>query len=174
LSELYKLTWENVDLSRRILTIPRSKNGETRYVPLNTPALEAFERLRKRRKRTAAVFLDWRKHRLTGPRHWLEPTLKKAKVRKFTWHCLRHTFASRLVMNGENLRTVQDLLGHKQISMTVRYSHLAPQHRLDAVERLAAASPVTPKPAPSATRSATEQTAPSQEETPFVQQPIGI
>lgn len=63
--------------------------------------------------------------RLTGPRYW-EPALKKAKVRNFTWHCLRHTFASRLVMNGENLRTVQELMGHKQISMRVRYSHLAP------------------------------------------------
>ncbi len=157
LSELYKLTCENVDLSRRILTVPRSKNGETRYVPLNTPALNAFERLRKRRRRSGAVFLNWRRDRLTGPRHWLEPTLEKAKVRKFTWHCLRHTFASRLVMNGENLRTVQDLLGHKQISMTVRYSHLAPQHQLDAVERLAATSPVPAPATPSATRSATDE-----------------
>src|SRR5215469_8878461 len=49
---------------------------------------------------------------------------------------LRHTFASRLVMSGVDLRTVQDLMGHKTIQMTVRYARLAPQHRLVAVQRL--------------------------------------
>jgi len=59
-----------------------------------------------------------------------------AKIRDFSWHCLRHTFASRLVMAGVDLRTVQELLGHKSIAMTVRYSHLSPAHTLAAVERL--------------------------------------
>ena len=54
----------------------------------------------------------------------------------FSWHCLRHTFQSRLVMAGVDLRTVQELLGHKTIAMAVRYSHLAPKHALVAVERL--------------------------------------
>src|SRR5258708_7589916 len=54
----------------------------------------------------------------------------------FGRHCLRHTFASRLVMAGVDIRTVQELLGHKTIQMTVRYSHLAPKHTLAAVERL--------------------------------------
>ena len=49
---------------------------------------------------------------------------------------LRHTFASRLVMAGVDIRTVQELLGHKTIAMTVRYSHFAPKHTLAAVERL--------------------------------------
>ena len=46
------------------------------------------------------------------------------------------SFASRLVMAGVDLRTVQDLMGHKMIAMTLRYSHLSPAHKLDAVERL--------------------------------------
>ena len=54
----------------------------------------------------------------------------------FSWHCLRHTFASRLVIAGVDLRTVQELLGHKVIAMTVQYAHLAPEHTLAAVERL--------------------------------------
>ena len=73
-----------------------------------------------------------------GPRYWLEPALPKAKVRNFSWHCLRHTFASRLVMAGVDLRTVQELMGHKNIEMTVRYSHLTPKHTLTAVQRLTA------------------------------------
>jgi len=49
----------------------------------------------------------------------------------------RHTFASRLVMAGVDLRTVQELMGHKTITMTVRYAHLAPAHQREAIERLA-------------------------------------
>lgn len=74
---------------------------------------------------------------LAGPRHWFEPAVRKAKIRSFSWHCLRHTFASRLVMAKVDIRTVQGLLGHKSIAMTVRYSHLTPSHTLAAVERLA-------------------------------------
>jgi site-specific recombinase XerD len=143
--------WDNVNLSRRILTVLRSKNGEVRHVPLNKPALEAFQTLRTGSDCCGPIFLNWRDERLTGPLYWFEPALKNAKVRNFAWHCLRLAFASRLVMNGENLRTVQELLGHKQVSMTVRYSRLAPQHRLAAVERLAAASSAPQTANPSAT-----------------------
>ena len=54
----------------------------------------------------------------------------------FHWHDLRHTFASRLVMAGVDIRTVQELMGHKTIQVTLRYAHLAPQHQLEAVQRL--------------------------------------
>ena len=64
------------------------------------------------------------------------PALKAAKIEGFTWHCLRHTFASRLVMKGVDIRTVQELLGHKTLTMTLRYSHLSPAHQLDAVQKL--------------------------------------
>ncbi|MGH9393069.1 MAG: tyrosine-type recombinase/integrase, partial [Terriglobales bacterium] len=68
--------------------------------------------------------------------HWFEAAIRKAGIAEFPWHCLRHTFASRLAMAGVDLRTVQELLGHRTIQMTVRYAHLAPQHTLEAVERL--------------------------------------
>ncbi|MGB6381085.1 MAG: tyrosine-type recombinase/integrase, partial [Syntrophobacteria bacterium] len=48
----------------------------------------------------------------------------------------RHTFASRLVMDGADLRTVQELMGHKTIAMTMKYAHLSPGHRMDTVQRL--------------------------------------
>jgi len=59
------------------------------------------------------------------------------KVKDVTWHIFRHTYISRLVMAGVDLRTVQELAGHKDIKMTVCYAHLAPAHKLAAVDRLA-------------------------------------
>jgi site-specific recombinase XerD len=142
--ELYGLTWESVNASRQVLTIPRSKNGETRHVPLNSTALAALTELRKRGDGTGPVIRNLAGEPLAGPRYWFEPSVKKAKIRSFSWHCLRHTFASRLIMDGVDVRTVQELLGHKSITMTVRYSHLSPTHTLAAVERLAGVIPEAP------------------------------
>jgi len=64
------------------------------------------------------------------------PALEKAKIAGFHWHDLRHTLASRLVMAGVDLRTVQELMGHHSYEITLRYAHLAPAHTLDAVQRL--------------------------------------
>jgi site-specific recombinase XerD len=131
LSEQYGLCWQDVSFTRRTLTIPRSKNGATRHVPLNQAALRALRALQARAKSFELVCGG-----LNTPRRWFEPAVKTAGLQSFTWHCLRHTFASRLVMAGVDIRTVQELLGHKTIGMTVRYSHLAPKHTLAAVERL--------------------------------------
>lgn len=136
LGEMYSLTWENVNSARRVLTIPRSKNGEMRHIPLNRAALAELALLRKRCKGAGNVVRDLKGRALASPRFWFEPAISKTKIRSFTWHCLRHTFASRLVMAGIDLRTVQELMGHKSIQMTIRYAHLAPKHTLAAVEVL--------------------------------------
>jgi site-specific recombinase XerD len=64
------------------------------------------------------------------------PAREKADIKDFRWHDLRHTFGSRLVMKGTDIRTVQELMGHKDISMTMRYAHLAPRHLREAVEQV--------------------------------------
>ena len=144
LSELYALDWGNVNIARRVLTVPRPKNGEMRHVPLNSPALAALAVLEKGSEAIGPVIRNANGGPLTSPRYWFEPAIRSAKIRSFSWHCLRHTFASRLVMAGVDLRTVQELMGHKSIQMTVRYSHLTPKHTLAAVEKLAGPIPVAP------------------------------
>ncbi|HTZ73063.1 MAG TPA: site-specific integrase [Candidatus Aquilonibacter sp.] len=169
LSEQYGLTWSDVSFARRVLTIQRSKNGSARHVPLNQTAVRALETMRERTGGVGFVCGE-----TTGPRRWFEPVLKDAKISDFSWHCLRHTFASRLVMAGVDIRTVQELLGHKTIAMTVRYSHLAPKHTLAAVEKL------VPKTSESeaatagatATTTATEGIALATPEQPMLQQLI--
>jgi site-specific recombinase XerD len=135
-SEQYGLTWDCVHLERRQLTVPRSKNGAPRHVPLNDAAIAALRTAETFRNGSPSVFLNSGGVRLHSSRFWFDAAVKEATLRDFTWHCLRHTFASRLVMKGVDLRTVQELMGHKTIQMTVRYAHLAPQHRLAAVQRL--------------------------------------
>jgi integrase len=155
--EQYGLVWSRVDLVRKFITIPKAKNGKTRHIPLNSVALSAFKALQQRSPNAdGRVFVNIHGEPLRGYKHWFDWAVSEAGVRDFTWYCLRHTFASRLVMAGVDLRTVAELMGHKTIQMTMRYAHLAPAHQLAAVERIVTQSVTGPLLAePSATTSAT-------------------
>lgn len=63
------------------------------------------------------------------------PAMNAAGIKDATWHTLRHTFTSRAVMAGVDIRTVQELMGHSTITMTMRYAHLSPEHLKQAVNK---------------------------------------
>lgn len=126
--EQYSLTWGDVDLDLGVLQIPHSKNGAPRRVFLNSTARAAVERLLELNDRTDLV--------CPAPGRWFERAVQLAGIPDFRWHDLRHTFASRLVMAGVDLRSVQELLGHKSFAITLRYVHLAQNHLHGAVEQL--------------------------------------
>ena len=139
MSEQYGLHWDQVDFERRQLHLLKTKNGDPRVIPLNAVALAALDQLKGKETRpgTAPVFPSVRTgDALQGSRGWFSTALEEAKVLDYTWHCNRHTFASRLVMAGVDLRTVAELLGHRTLQMVMRYSHLAPEHQASAVDRL--------------------------------------
>jgi len=139
-----RIDWSCVDLARKDLRVPQSKNGLGRHIPLNAEARSAFQRLLDRQigagpipiTPKGPIFVGKGGERLLSARHWFVRAVRKAGLVDFTWHDLRHTFASRLVMSDVDIRTVAELMGHKNIQMTMRYSHLAPEHKLVAVERL--------------------------------------
>ena len=148
-SEMYGATWPNVDFSLHILTVPRSKHGEIRQVTLNSTAEAMLEFLKDNARDAEYVFTSMRNQKaLKGNRHWFEDAVKKAGVRDFTWHCLRHTFGTRLATRGVDLLKIRDLMGHKTLEVTRRYTHLAQPD-------LRAAAELVVTPVPSATRTAT-------------------
>jgi site-specific recombinase XerD len=138
-SEQFGLQWDNVNFNSEFITIPRSKHGEVRHIPMNKTVQKIFQELPSR-LRSKWVFPSGNIETPMDIRNFVHriflPADSKANIKDFRWHDLRHTFASRLAMSGENLRTVQELMGHKTISMTMKYSHLSPSHLKDAVGRL--------------------------------------
>lgn len=131
--ELLALRWINVDTKGKQLTIEGStaKSQQTRYIPLNTDALEVLKRWREQAPGGERVIaID------TGFKTAWAALLERAKITSFRWHDLRHHFASRLVQAGVPLNTVRELLGHGSLAMTLRYAHLAPDQKHEAVAKL--------------------------------------
>jgi integrase len=131
--EEYAARCTDVNLERRLLTIPFDKPARTSHVPLNASALHALAELYARNADSGLVCGG-----LRSPRSWFERAVEAAGIRDFHWHDIRHTFASRLVMSGADLRVVAELLRDSSLAMVMRYAHLAPDYRLAAVERMGA------------------------------------
>jgi integrase len=137
-SEFLGLRWKDMDLKAGVLTIPRSKNGETRHVPLTSTVRAIVANLPRPLNRAALVFPNGEgKRDLRWPEKIFPAAVATAKIDDFRFHDLRHTFASRLAMENVDLLTIRDLGGWKTLSMVQRYSHLSPGHRQNAIERLA-------------------------------------
>lgn len=181
--EQFGLRWSSVDFNAQAIRVPRSKNGEARAVPMHPRVLEILRGMTSR-MRSEYVFLGPRggpldphnfcedhfipalekagicetrprpKRRKDGEERPVNDVRTPRKRREFTWHDLRHTFASRLVMAGRDLYEVMRLLGHRDLESTQIYAHLSPRYLRDAINSL----PV--RPIPSLSENASEKTQP--------------
>ena len=133
-SELINLTLDRVDLNMKYI-IAFGKGSKERIVPLGSVAAEFLQqylekvrpKLTHEDRNTNIVFLAFGGHELTRQRFWqiIRAYGRKAKINKaLTPHILRHSFATHLLDNGADLRSVQELLGHSDISTTQIYTHL--------------------------------------------------
>jgi len=141
--EILKLKWDDVDMVHGFILLSHTKNGERREIPINTTLRATLEELyrgtekRPRRIDIPFVFYDYTTGKpFENVHRSFVSACKRANIRDFRFHDLRHTFASQLIMAGIDVTTVRELLGHKTLTMTLRYAHLAPSHKGKAVDML--------------------------------------
>lgn len=146
--ETFKLTWADVNLDKGLVTVraASAKSQKARHVPLNAEARAVLDAWRQQGPGEGYVFPGRDGGPLVEIKTAWAKLLRDADIRNFRWHDMRHHFASRLVMAGVDLNTVRELLGHSDIKMTLRYAHLAPEHKRAAVELIAGPSIATPTP----------------------------
>ncbi len=132
--EILNLRWSNVDFKNRVIVVEGTKNGEVRKIPMNKKLTEVLESAKKEAEGEYVFSENGKPYGDVKSGWWT--ALKKAKIEGFRFHDLRHTFGSRLGMAGVDIRTIQELMGHKDIKMTMRYSHPTPEHKRKAVEVL--------------------------------------
>jgi len=133
--EILSLKWADIDMQNRTIALRKTKNNELRILPVND-ALYKTLRSMGQQLGNQYVFSDNTGNSYRDIKKGFSAALRRAGIQDFRFHDLRHTFASRLVMAGVDIRTVQELLGHKDIKMTMRYSHLSDQNLRKAVDKL--------------------------------------
>ena len=129
--EILSLTWDRVE--NCVVKVENTKNGECRTIPMNQRLTDTLNSLKIQ---SEYVFCSKDGKQIKDMRKAFTNAIRRSGIDKCRFHDLRHTFATRLVMAGADLSTVQELLGHKTITMTMRYSHPTPRHRMWAVELL--------------------------------------
>jgi site-specific recombinase XerD len=141
-NSLLSLEWRDVNFESKTILVraATSKNEKQYFVPLNKLAFETISKWHRQSKQTAPgnfVFPSPQTGKMMGgcKTAW-GALMKRAQIENFRWHDMRHDFASHLVMNGVDLNTVRELLGHASLKMTLRYAHLAPESKMKAVETL--------------------------------------
>jgi integrase len=146
--EIRGLQWSSIDWHSRSIAVRHSrcdrnrslvspKSNRERHIPLDA---DLYEMLFRHKHESGYVFTNPTRNNEPYTSHHLierlEPICAKARIRKITWHSLRHTFATQLIMHGVPLTVVKELLGHSTITTTMRYSHVAPAALRSAIELL--------------------------------------
>lgn len=133
--EILRLKWNQI--RNGFIYLSETKTDEAREIPINDDLAELIRNLKKRKTQNIDyVFCS----RTGDPYHDIDYSfriaLRKAKIKDFHFHDLRHTFASHLVIRGGSLRELQEYLGHKDPKMTMRYAHLSQEHKAKSINRL--------------------------------------
>ena len=146
MGEIFNLNWNDIDLEHGNISIKDPKSGESRNAYITTPLKTMFQRIKANTsKASGLVFRDRKGNKIREISNVFDRAVEKLGFNKdvtdrrdkLVAHTLRHTFASWLAMQGEPIITIQKLMGHSNLEMTLRYAHLSPSHERTAVEKLA-------------------------------------
>lgn len=128
------LRWDQI--RNNIIYTTRKKTGAPLKIPLNDEMKSMLKEIRREQGLSSEFVFTKNGARIKKVDGVFNAAVKRAGIEDFTFRDLRHTFASHLVMKGRNLREVQELMGHQSILMTMRYAHLGPEQKQDAVNSL--------------------------------------
>lgn len=141
--EIFKLTWADIDIQGRLLFLKDTKNGSDRHAYISKRVQEELLKL-KQGEGNQLLFPSRDGEQIKHVSRTFERAVKATGLnngitdrrQKVVFHSLRHTYASRLVDKGVSIYEVKELLGHKDIKMTMRYSHLDKERLRKSVQVL--------------------------------------
>lgn len=131
--EILNLKWSQVNFRNGYIVVEGTKTNDIRKVPMNKTLTNCLKSIKS--KDAEYVFTENRKPYTDVKRAWWT-ALERAGIKDFRFHDLRHTFGSRLGMAGFDIKTIGEIMGHKDVKMTMRYSHPTPEHKVKAVQSL--------------------------------------
>lgn len=136
--EIFNLEWQDIDFLHNRLTVraAATKSAKTRHIPLNTMTLKTLRRWQEQTNDTGLVFPGKEGQRLDNISTAWRNVIDDAEIENFTFHDLRHCFATKVLKGGADIVTVSKLLGHSDLKMTLRYSHVTDEALINAVENL--------------------------------------
>ena len=146
MGEIFNLNWNDVNLEHNTISIKDPKSGTGRNAYITPPLSNLFQRMKKNTSvAKGLLFKDRTGKKIREISNVFERVTEKLGLNKnvtdqrdkVVAHTLRHTFASWLAAQGEPIITIQKLMGHSSLEMTLRYAHLSPSHERDAVTKLA-------------------------------------
>ncbi|MFC1891865.1 tyrosine-type recombinase/integrase [Thermodesulfobacteriota bacterium] len=132
--EILNLKWHQIKSG--FIYLRKTKTKNKREIPVNDDLLQILKEIRQNQGLTSEYVFTYGSRSVSRIDRAFRGALDRAGIRDFKFHDLRHTFASHLVMRGASLKEVQELLGHKTMTMTLRYAHLSQEHKKKAVNLL--------------------------------------
>jgi integrase len=134
-SELLNLTFNDIDFDRRTAYVLTSKNGQPRILPLTDEVINELNKFKHQEPRLIFNSELKTNKSMCFNKQW-KKTLSRAEVNNFRFHDLRHSCASLLAQSGASLLEIAEVLGHKQIQVTKRYSHLCIDHKSKLINKV--------------------------------------
>lgn len=130
-TEILTLKWDQI--RNGFIYLQKTKTKMKREIPINADLEAVFKEIRREQGLSSAYVFLYARRNIGGVYRAFNGAVERAGIEDFTFHDLRHTFASHLVMRGASLKEIQELLGHKTMTMTMRYAHLAEENKKKAV-----------------------------------------